>query len=301
MVTIRKVECPKDKYDIKCPYEMKPEVIVIHNTYNDAPAENEIAYMHRNNNEVSFHYAVDDKKIVQGIELNRNAWHAGDGENGKGNRKGIAIEICYSKSGGDRFVKAQQNAAELTAKLLKDYGWGIDKVTKHQDYSGKNCPHRTLSDYGWDYFLNLVKSYMTPATTSTIKKGDLVSIKSGAKYYNGKAVPSWVVAQKWYVDSVKGDRAIINKNEKGTSKINSPINVMYLTVAKASAVAVKTISVGSTVKVKLNAKDLNTGKKLALWTYARKYQVQSIKGNRVVLTYGGKVYAAIDIKDLTLV
>lgn len=305
MVNIRKVECPKDKYAIKCPYEMKPEFIVIHNTYNDASANNEITYMHRNDIKKSFHYAVDDKEIIQGIDLNRNSWNAGDGSNGKGNRKGISIEICYSKSGGDRFVKAQQNAAELTAKLLKDYGWGIDKVTKHQDYSGKNCPHRTLSDYGWDYFLNLVKGYMTPAqpaaSTGAVKKGDLVSIKSGAKYYNGKAVPSWVVAQKWYVDSVKGDRAIINKNEKGTSKINSPINVMYLTVAKASAMAVKTISVGSTVKVKLNAKDLNTGKKLALWTYARKYQVQSIKGNRVVLTYGGKVYAAIDIKDLTLV
>ena len=61
---------------------------------------------------------------MQGIELDRNAWHALDG-NGKGNREGIAIEICYSKSGGERWLKAHENAAELTAKLLKDYGWGI--------------------------------------------------------------------------------------------------------------------------------------------------------------------------------
>lgn len=299
MVNIRKVECPKDKYSIKCPYTMKPEFIVIHNTYNDASANNEIAYMHRNNNEVSFHYAVDDKEIVQGIELNRNAWHAGDGGNGKGNRKGIAIEICYSKSGGAKFEKAEKNAAELTAKLLKDYGWGIDKVTKHQDYSGKYCPHRTL-DMGWKRFLDLVKGYMTPAqpTSTGVKAGDLVSIKSGAKYYNGGKVPSWVIAQKWIVSSVKGDRAVLNKNEKGTSAINSPINVMYLTVAKST---VKAITVGSTVKVRLGAKDLNSGKSVALWTYARKYKVQSIKGNRVVLTYGGKIFAAMDIKDLTLV
>lgn len=32
-----------------------------------------------NHNEVSFHYAVDDKEIVQGIPENRNAWHSGDG------------------------------------------------------------------------------------------------------------------------------------------------------------------------------------------------------------------------------
>ena len=172
MVEIIKVECPSDKVKIKCPNTMTPTRIVIHNTANDASAENEIAYMHRNSNQTSFHFAVDDKEIVQGIELNRNAWHASDG-NGKGNREGIAIEICYSKSGGERWLKALDNAAELTAKLLKDYGWGIDRVTKHQDYSGKHCPHRILDEYGWDNFLNLIKSKMgepvkpTPAPQPT--------------------------------------------------------------------------------------------------------------------------------------
>lgn len=160
MVRIRKIDCPADKISIKCPYAMTPTRIVIHNTANDAPAENEIAYMHRNNMETSFHFAVDDKEAVQGIDLNRNAWHASDG-NGKGNREGIAIEICYSKSGGERWLKALDNAAELTAKLLKDYGWGIDRVTKHQDYGNhKHCPHRILDEYGWDNFLNLIKSKM---------------------------------------------------------------------------------------------------------------------------------------------
>lgn len=159
MVNIRKIECPSDKVKIKCPYTMTPTRIVIHNTANDASAANEIVYMHSNSKEASFHFAVDDKEIVQGIELNRNAWHAGDGD-GKGNREGIAIEICYSKSGGERWLKALENAAELTAKLLKDYGWGIDRVTKHQDYSGKHCPHRILDEYGWDNFLNLIKSKM---------------------------------------------------------------------------------------------------------------------------------------------
>ena len=159
MAEIRKIECPSDKVKIKCPYTMKPTRIVIHNTANDASAENEIKYMHSNNRETSFHFAVDEREIVQGIPLDRNAWHAGDG-NGKGNREGIAIEICYSKSGGERFEAAQRNAAELTAKLLKDYGWGIDRVTKHADYANKHCPHRTLDSYGWDYFLSLVNEYI---------------------------------------------------------------------------------------------------------------------------------------------
>ncbi len=138
---------------------MTPTRIVIHNTANDAPAKNEISYMHSNNKEISFHIAVDDLEAVQGIELNRNTWNAGDG-NGKGNREGIAIEICYSKSGGERWLKAVDNAAQVTAQLLEQYGWGIDKVTKHQDYNGKHCPHRILDEYGWDNFLNLVRAKM---------------------------------------------------------------------------------------------------------------------------------------------
>lgn len=145
------------KANIKCPYAMTPTRIVVHNTANNASARNEISYMNSNDNKVSFHYAVDDKEIVQGIEENRNAWHAGDGASGTGNRQGISIEICYSKGGGDKFVKAEQNAVLLIVDILKRYGWGIDKVTKHQDYSGKYCPHRTL-DMGWQRFLNMVSA-----------------------------------------------------------------------------------------------------------------------------------------------
>lgn len=156
---------PESKYSIKCPYAMTPTRIVVHNTANDAPAKNEIAYMISNNNEVSFHYAVDDKEVVQGIPENRNAWHSGDGGKGKGNREGIAIEICYSKSGGDKFIKAEENTVELIVDILKRYGWGVDKVTKHQDYSGKNCPHRTL-DLGWERFLRLIEDKLLPKTKS---------------------------------------------------------------------------------------------------------------------------------------
>ena len=151
---------PTNKYNIKCPYSMVASRIVVHNTANDAPARNEIAYMISNNQEVSFHYAVDDKEVVQGIPENRNAWHSGDGENGKGNREGIAIEICYSKSGGDRFVQAEKNAAELIADILKRNGWGVDRVTKHQDYNGKYCPHRTL-DMGWSRFIKMIEAKMS--------------------------------------------------------------------------------------------------------------------------------------------
>jgi N-acetylmuramoyl-L-alanine amidase CwlA len=144
------------KYNIKCPYPMSAEFIVVHNTANDASAKNEIAYMIKNDTQVSFHYAVDDKDVIQGIPEDRNAWHAGDGGSGKGNRKGLSIEICYSKTGGPKFIAAEKLAAKFIAQKLKKKGWGLDKVKKHQDFSGKYCPHRTL-DMGWQRFLNMVQ------------------------------------------------------------------------------------------------------------------------------------------------
>ena len=120
------------KYSIKCPYERTPQFYVVHNTYNDAPAKNEVSYMIGNNNKVSFHYAVDDVEAIQGLPEDRSAFASGDGGKGQGNLYGIHVEICYSKSGGDRFIKAEQNAAKFIADGLKAHGWGIDKVKKHQ-------------------------------------------------------------------------------------------------------------------------------------------------------------------------
>ena len=151
---------------------MVPEFIVIHNTANDACAKNEVGFMKNSGLETSFHFAVDNMETIQALPLDRNAWHAGDGANGKGNRKGIAIEICYSKSGGEKFLKAEENAAKLAADLLKAYGWGIDKIKKHQDFSGKYCPHRTL-DLGWSRFIDKVKHYMEQKVTEEVVAGKL--------------------------------------------------------------------------------------------------------------------------------
>lgn len=158
----------QSKYDVKCPYSMTPRGICVHNTANDASAQNERDNVNRpdNNAEVSFHIAIDDIQAIQLIPFDRNTWHAGDGGNGRGNRNHISVEICYSKSGGERFAKAEQRAAKVIAKLLKDYGWGIDKVKKHQDFSNKYCPHRTL-DMGWNRFINMIKSELNGASTPT--------------------------------------------------------------------------------------------------------------------------------------
>lgn len=155
-------------------YKMRPIGITIHNTAQIATARDVINYMHITDDYRSFHYAVDQNEIVQGEDLNYNCWHASDGETGIGNRQTIAIEICdscyldnknaeyeeiWNKQYKKQFEKAQENAAWLTAYLLMEYGWGFNpsRIYKHEDWSDKHCPHRTLDNYGWGYFLTLVE------------------------------------------------------------------------------------------------------------------------------------------------
>jgi len=158
--TYKKIHVSSAKYKIKCPYSMKAEYITVHNTANDASAQNEVSYHNRNNNQVSYHIAIDDKEAIEVIPLNRNAWHCGDGK-GNGNMKSIGIEICYSKSGGARYEKAEENAVHLVAKMLHERGWKIDRVRTHQSWSKKYCPHRILDKTnGWNSFLKRVQTQL---------------------------------------------------------------------------------------------------------------------------------------------
>lgn len=58
--------------------------------------------------------------------------------------------------------------------------------------------------------------------------GDLVRLLPGAVYYDGKAMPDWVLADKWFVKSVSGDRVVIDWNEGKTKAISSPVNAAYV-------------------------------------------------------------------------
>ena len=235
MYTIKQNLVASENYGIKCPYLMTAEFIVVHNTANDATAQNEVAYMIGNKNQVSFHYAVDDQEVVQGIPINRNAWHAGDG-NGEGNRKGISIEICYSKSGGTRFDQAEKNAAHFIATLLRERGWGIEKVKKHQDFRNKYCPHRTL-DKGWNGFIQMIKSYLNdiPVTSSSFKVGDQVRVKASATTYaTGQIIASFVKNSTYEIIRVNGNQLLLSKivswmNEVDVEKVSADNQISVAT------------------------------------------------------------------------
>lgn len=188
----------QSKYGIKAPNITNKKGVCVHNTANDAPAKNEIAYMAKNNNKVSYHIAIDDVEAIQAIPFNRSAYHAGTSD---GNNNYIGVEICYSKSGGPKFVKAEENTAEVVAQILISNNWGIDKVKKHQDFSGKYCPHRTL-DLGWNRFLNMVRSKLGQGPSLETER---TYLKDGDKGENVKSLQSDLIKLGLNIESYGAD------------------------------------------------------------------------------------------------
>ena len=201
--TFKKDLILSSKYSLKCPYSMTPEYITVHNTSNSASALNEISYMKNNNNATSYHVCIDEQYVIQAIPFNRNAWHAGDGANGTGNRKSIGIEIARSTSTDTTlFQRAEENAAKYIATLLKQYGWTTAKVKRHKDWSGKNCPHKTM-EKGWERFIKMIQAELdilngktTTTTTSNSTTSTTASFKVGNYNANVKTTEALNIRAK---------------------------------------------------------------------------------------------------------
>ncbi len=133
--------------------KITPTTLTIHSTDNpSSTAQNERDWLVNPSNQrvASWHVCVDEKLAVMAIPLNERALHAG---NQRGNDTSISLEICES---GDR-EKTLRNAVEVTAQLLRERSWGVDKLRQHHDWSGKNCP-RILRDTGrWEWFVEEVR------------------------------------------------------------------------------------------------------------------------------------------------
>ena len=311
------------KYSLKCPHAMSPIGICLHNTANNAPAANEISYMRSNDSSTSFHFSADEKSAIQGLPLDRNGWHAGDG-NGQGNRKHIGIEIARSTDYTPGvFEAAERKSAALAAKLCQRYGWGVDQIKAHRDFASKNCPHRT----SMKAFKNLVSLALqnklyenTPVTedastttassnktqsssntssTGSIAVGSKVKV-TGSKYATGQTIPSWVKNNTYTVSSVSGSKCLLKeivswvyasdlKLVGGTtaSTTNTTTSTATSTNTSSSANTSSTTassgSIGVGSKVKVTGSKYATGQTIPSWVKNNTYTVSSVSGSKCLL------------------
>ena len=154
--------------------KINPTSITIHNTGNiGATAKGNHNYMkniNKNGSRIaSWHFTVDDKEIYQAQSTNYKCYHAGTS---MGNNTSIGIEICMFDD-KERQRKCYENAIALVKILLGYYNWGIDKVKRHKDWSGKHCPAWLIEGkfgYTWDWFKQQLTTTTQPIEQNNFKQ-----------------------------------------------------------------------------------------------------------------------------------
>ena len=143
----------------------------------------------------------------------------------------LCIDIC-KRNGKTKLLwlgdKAQTLAYEPQADEMV--------LTVHRWFANKSCPGDWMYARMGDLAAKVTAALgeeETPAepvkpSTGEIRAGDTVRLAAGATYYNGDAIPSWVIAKEWIVREVSGDRAVIDASADGKNHICSPINTKYL-------------------------------------------------------------------------
>ncbi len=167
----------------------KPAYVVIHETDNwskGADAKAHATAMKNGNLDGTVHYYVDSKSVYQTLDHADGAWAVGDGKGKYGitNRNSINIEICVNPE--TDYYTAVDKAEQLAAQLLKQYGWGTDRLKRHYDASRKNCPRRIQAEGRWSEFVKKTAAYMkgqktvnntTGTTKSTTTLTDKIEIQ----------------------------------------------------------------------------------------------------------------------------
>lgn len=108
--------------------------MAVHYTATSASAHNNLVYFSRPGAEASAHLFVDkDGSIRQSVRLEDTAWAVG---NFAENQRTVSVEVV---SAGEDFTDAQVAAlAEIYSYLRATYG--ITRVIRHFDVTGKHCP-----------------------------------------------------------------------------------------------------------------------------------------------------------------
>lgn len=204
--------------------------IVIHDTgVPGQSAKNNADYFENTYRGASAHYFVDENEIIEVVAPGKKGWHVGDDKDdsdGINNGNTIGIEFCAEK---DKTFKPETiaNGQLLVQKLMKDYGVSANKVVRHYDASGKNCPQFMNTDGKWTLWKQYHKQ-LTGATSVTVplpsnsNKESQHTVKSGdtlwglSKQYNATVAD----LKKW--NNLKSDIIVVGTKLNLGNNVKTP-------------------------------------------------------------------------------
>ena len=147
---------------------LAPSLFAIHSTANPGATARNHRDLWSRGWDYAVHYVSDWSESIQCMETNRLAWQVGNG-----NTTCIGIEICEATNQAD-FNRGIVIAAETVAQVLKQMGWGVDRIHPHiwfsQTYGGSDhtdpTPYFAKWGYSWDKFVALVRQKYNGTTAS---------------------------------------------------------------------------------------------------------------------------------------
>ena len=205
-------------------------------------------------------------KVAEILPLDICCWGVGRGSKGSYNYEPsyIQFEICEdNRAKKTYYEEVFAVAAEYCAYLCEKFDIPINKIISHREAyiqgygSNHGDPDYWMKNFGedMDSFRKRVQKIISKENEINVFcDGDLVSIKSNARYYNGKNVPEWVKKERWYIRGTPiKDRVVIDLNEDRTNSICSPISSEFLSKVQSKEKTTDTHQIPYLVKVTATA------------------------------------------------
>lgn len=283
----------------------------------------------------SANYAVDSNgKIGMYVEEKDRSWCSSNADN---DHRAVTIEVA-NDGGASTKWHVSDKALEATIELCVDICKrnGIEKLnftgnkngnlTMHCYFAATACPGSYLKSK-FQYIADEVNKRLgasattsKPVVESTTSTSGLYKVQVGAFKNENNAVDLAEELEDKGFDTYIVEEGGLHKVQTGAfgkkenadalaKKLKDAGYSVYIkkptTVASTKTETVKkeevvVIDKNDVVKVKKGAKTY-TGEKLLDFVYTRNHKVKEVDGDRVVITYGGVVVAAVKMSDLTLI
>lgn len=172
--------------------------MAVHYTATSASAHNNLVYFSRKGANASAHLFVGkDGTIRQSVNFGDTAWAVG---NWAENQKTVSVEVV---SAGEDFTAAQINALKEIYQYLKAT-YGITRVIRHYDVTGKRCPAPYVDANKWAK----LKAQITGGSVSGGSSNGLGDLR----YTGPKMISEWQRQRGTTVDGKLSGQVAYNRD-----------------------------------------------------------------------------------------
>ena len=179
----------------------------------------------------SSNYGIDtDGRIALYVDEANRSWCSSNSAN---DDVAVTIEVANDGGAPDWHVSDKAMAALIDLcvdicqrndiKRLNFTGNKKGNLTMHCYFAATECPGSYLKSK-FSYIAKEVNKRL--AAKDKFEIGNKVKLVSGAKYYDGKAISSWVFKKTLYVRSIDGERIVVSTLKSGA--ITGAVDRKYL-------------------------------------------------------------------------